>query len=144
MVLDLRMSDADLQASSDDGPGSSSIKPPPCPQRSQRIDYHLLNGRSDEEEIEDHIRKKPRLDPPLDHLESIDPEDSASQLHLSTPTPSDSVPQGSSGSLPEAKQPYKPHIKPRIKPTESMALELVSSQSASRQAMATQPKPTAA
>jgi len=59
MVLDLRMSDAELQASSDDGSSSSSIKRPPHPQRSQRIDYHLLNGRSDEEDIEDHIRKKP-------------------------------------------------------------------------------------
>jgi len=116
MVLDLRMSDAELRASSDDGSGSLSIKLPPRPQRSQRIDYHLLNGGSDEEDIEDHIRKKPRLDPPLSRLESIDPEDSASQLHLSTPTPSDSVPQGSSGSLPEAIQPYKPHIKPCIKP----------------------------
>lgn len=110
------MSGMELQASSDDASGSSSIKLAPRPQRSQRIDYHLLNGGSDEEDIEDHIRKKPRLDPPPSRLESIDPEDSASQLHLSLPTTSESVPRGSSGSLPEAIRPYKPHIKSRIKP----------------------------
>jgi len=115
-VLDLRMSGVELQASSDDGSSSSSIKLPPRPQRSQRIDYHLLNGGSDEEDIEDHIRKKPRLDPPPDRLESIDPEHSASQLHLSLPTTLESVPRGSSRSLPEAIQPCKPHTKSRVKP----------------------------
>ena len=110
------MSDAGLQASNNDSSGSSSIELPPRPKRSQRIDYHLLNGGSDEDDIEDHIRKKSRLDPPLDRLESIDPEDSASQLHLNLPTPSESVPLGGSRSLTDAIRPYKSHSKSRIKP----------------------------
>jgi hypothetical protein len=115
-ALDLRMSDTELQTSNDDASGSSSIELPPRPQRSQRIDYHLLNGGSDEDDIEDHIRKKPRLDPPPDRLESIGPEDSASQLHLNLPTPSESVPPGGSRSLTDAVRPYKLHSKSRIKP----------------------------
>lgn len=109
------MSDAGSQASSNDASGSSSIELPPRPQRSQRIDYHLLNGGSDDD-IENPIRKKPRLDPPLDSLESIGPEDSASQLHLNLPTPSESVPPGGSRSLTDATRPYKSHSKSRIKP----------------------------
>lgn len=77
-----------MQSFNNDGSDSSSIELPPRPQQSQRIDYHLLNGGSDEEDIEDHVRKKSRLSPPPDCLESIGPEDSASQLHLSLPTPS--------------------------------------------------------
>ena len=109
------MSDAGSQASSNDASGSSSIELPSRPQRSQRIDYHLLNGGSDDD-IEIPIRKKPRLDPPLDSLESIGPEDSASQLHLNLPTPSESVPPGGSRSLTDAIRPYKSHSKSRIKP----------------------------
>ncbi len=77
-ILDLRMPDAELQALNNGAPGSSSIELSPRPQQSQRIDYHLLNGGSDEDDIEDHIRNKPRLDPPLDDLELISPGDSAS------------------------------------------------------------------
>ncbi|KAJ6038619.1 hypothetical protein N7460_007336 [Penicillium canescens] len=110
------MSGAELPASNNDGSGSSSAELPPRPQRSQRIDYHFLNGGSDEDDIEDHIRKKPRLDSPPGRLESIGPEDSASQLHLNLPTPSESVPPGSSRCFTEAIRPYKSHRKARIKP----------------------------
>ena len=103
-VIELRMSGAELQASNNDGSGSSSVELPPRPQRSQRIDYHFLNGGSDEDDIEDHIRKKPRLDSPPGRLESIGPEDSASQLHLNLPTPSESVPPG--GALDALQGPY--------------------------------------
>jgi hypothetical protein len=61
-VLDLRISDTDLQASNNNGSGGSSIELPPRPQRAQRIDYHFLNGGSDDDDIEDHTRTKPRLD----------------------------------------------------------------------------------
>ncbi|KAI1829135.1 transcriptional regulator family: Zinc finger, BED-type predicted [Penicillium roqueforti] len=110
------MSGAELQASNNDGSGSSSVELPPRPQRSQRIDYHFLNGGSDEDDIEDHIRKKPRLDSPPGRLESIGPEDSASQLHLNLPTPSESVPPGGSRCFAEAIRPHRPHSKSRIKP----------------------------
>jgi hypothetical protein len=36
----------------------------------------IWNGGSDEHDIEDHIRTKPRLDPPPDRSEPIGPEDS--------------------------------------------------------------------
>ncbi|KAJ5474078.1 hypothetical protein N7475_003644 [Penicillium sp. IBT 31633x] len=110
------MSGAELQASNHDSSGSSSAELPPRPQRSQRIDYHFLNGGSDEEDIEDHIRKKPRRDSPPGRLESIGPEDSASQLHLNLPTPTESVPPGGSRCFTEAIRPYKSHSKSRIKP----------------------------
>jgi hAT family protein len=111
------MSGAELQASSNDDSGSSSIELPARPQRSQRIDYRRLNGGSEssDDDIEDHISKKPRLDPPPGRLESIGPDDSASQLHLNLPTPSESVPPGDSRTLTEAIRPYKSHSKSRIK-----------------------------
>lgn len=67
------------------------------PQRSQRIDYHLLNGGSDEEaDVEDRAIKKRRLDSPSDRSGSVGPEESASQVDLHLPTPSDSFSQGNS------------------------------------------------
>lgn len=59
-VLDL--SDTELQASNNVGSGASSMELPPRPQQAQRIDYHFLNGGSDDDDIEDHTRTKPRLD----------------------------------------------------------------------------------
>lgn len=44
-----RMSDTDSQNTNNDDVGGSSARLPSRPQRSQRIDYHLLNGGSDEE-----------------------------------------------------------------------------------------------
>lgn len=47
------MSDTDSQNSNNDDFGGSSARLPSRPQRSQRTDYHLLNGGSDDEEIEE-------------------------------------------------------------------------------------------
>ena len=42
------MSDVDSQASNNNGFGCSSVELPSRRQRSQRIDYHLLNAGSDD------------------------------------------------------------------------------------------------
>ena len=88
------------------------------PPRSQRIDYHLLNGGSDEEaDVEDRAIKKPRLNPPSDRSGSVGPEESASQVDLHLPTPSDSVSQGNSTrSLSDALRTDKTVSQSRIKP----------------------------
>lgn len=52
MVLDPGTFDSELQASNNAASGSPSIEMPPRPQWSQRIDYHLLNGGSDEDDID--------------------------------------------------------------------------------------------
>ncbi|KAJ5588169.1 hypothetical protein N7537_010847 [Penicillium hordei] len=70
------MSDTESQTLNNDGSDSSSIEIPPRPQRAQRKDYHFLYGGSDDEDIEGHTRKKPQLDPPPGHLETISPEGS--------------------------------------------------------------------
>ncbi|KAJ5822569.1 hypothetical protein N7447_004909 [Penicillium robsamsonii] len=108
------MSGAELQALNHDSSGSSSAELPPRPQRSQRIDYHFLNGGSDEEDIEDHIRKETRRDSPPGRLESIGPEDSASQLHLNLPTSSESVLPGVSRCFTEAIRPYNHTANPAL------------------------------
>jgi hypothetical protein len=60
-------------------------------QRSERIDYHLLNDGSDEEGLlEDRIFKKPRLTAILHDTEPITPDDSASQLTQNRTPPSES------------------------------------------------------
>lgn len=118
LVTDLMMSDAELQASKNGASDCSSVEPPSRPQRSRKINYHLLNGGSDGEvDLEDYIIKKPRMGPPPNRSESVGPEDSASQLRPDLPTPSESLPQGSSTrSLSEALQPFKSHNKSRTKP----------------------------
>ncbi|KAK9341804.1 hypothetical protein V1521DRAFT_359486, partial [Lipomyces starkeyi] len=51
------------------------------PQRSQRIDYHLLNDGSDDEAVaEDRIAKRSRSDEEHSTVEPITPDDSANQL----------------------------------------------------------------
>jgi hypothetical protein len=111
------MSDAELDTLDHSGSASSSIDLRPRPQRSQRIDYHLLNGGSDDEaNPENHVTKKARLYPPSDHAESVAPEDSASQDHLELPTPSESLPQGDpTRNFSVALQPYKSSSKSRPK-----------------------------
>lgn len=112
------MSDDEPDASKIGGSSYLSANVPSRPQRSQRIDYHLLNDGSDEEaEVEDRAIKKPRLNPPSDRSESVGPEESASQVYLNLPTPSESLPQGNSTrSLSEALQSYNSVGKSGIKP----------------------------
>ncbi|KAK9489530.1 hypothetical protein V1508DRAFT_435693 [Lipomyces doorenjongii] len=51
------------------------------PQRSQRIDYHLLNDGSDEEAVpEDRIAKRSRSDEGNSTVESVTADDTADQL----------------------------------------------------------------
>ena len=114
MVLDFRMADTESQTSSNNASDCTSVELPPRPHRSQRIDYHLLNGRRDDEgDTESRITKKPRLDLASDRSESVGPGDSASQLNLELPTPSESIPDGSrtfAGGPSDV-----PHAKARIK-----------------------------
>jgi hypothetical protein len=67
------MSDADSWASNNYDSGCSLVELPSHPQHSQRIDYHLLNGRSDDKE--DRIIQKPQLGLSLGWLESVSPDD---------------------------------------------------------------------
>ncbi|CEL08111.1 hypothetical protein ASPCAL11264 [Aspergillus calidoustus] len=112
------MSDNESDAPQSGGSSYLSSNVPSRPQRSQRIDYHVLNGGSDEEaDVEDRAIKKPRLNPPSDRSESVGPEESASQVYLNLPTPSESHQQGNSTrSLSEALQSYKSVSKSGIKP----------------------------
>jgi hypothetical protein len=89
----VKMSDAESEISTNCSNGQSPIDLPRRPARSQRIDYHLLNGGSDEEAGPDNrATKKPRLNPPCARSESIGPDDSASQWPQDLPTPSQSLP----------------------------------------------------
>ena len=91
------MSDNESDAPQSGGSSYLSANVPSRPQRSQRIDYHVLNGGSDEEaDVEDRAIKKPRLNPPSNRYESVGPEESASQVYLNLPTPSESHRQGNS------------------------------------------------
>jgi hypothetical protein len=80
------MSDSELDISSFNNTDTSFINLPTRSQRSQRLNYHVLNDGSDEEAIsEDRIFKKPRLtsQSTIDSFvsnELIRPENSASQL----------------------------------------------------------------
>lgn len=63
-------------------------------QRSQRIDYHLLNdGSDDEAPTEDRIFKRPRLNNPKESPEPITPDDSVSQLDQNRSSPVESLQQ---------------------------------------------------
>ncbi|OJZ80149.1 hypothetical protein ASPFODRAFT_464781 [Aspergillus luchuensis CBS 106.47] len=115
MVLDFRMADTESQTSSNNASDCTSVELPPRPYRSQRIDYHLLNGGSDDEgDTESPITKKPRLDLASGRSESVGPGNSASQLNQELPTPSESIPDGSR-TFAEGGPSYVPHAKARIK-----------------------------
>ena len=63
-------------------------------QRSQRIDYHLLNDGSDDEvPTEDRIFKRPRVNEPKVSPEPITPDDSVSQLVQNRSSPVESLQQ---------------------------------------------------
>lgn len=63
-------------------------------QRSQRIDYHLLNdGSDDEAPTEDRIFKRPRFNKSKESPEHITPDDSASQLEQTRSSPVESLQQ---------------------------------------------------
>ena len=98
------MSDNESDALNIEGFNYPSENVPSRPQRSQRIDYHFLNGGSDEEEdVEERVIKKPRLGLPSSCSESVESEESSSQIRQNLSTPSESLPQESSArSLSEA------------------------------------------
>ncbi len=74
-----KISDSELDISSLHNTDILSINLPARSQRSQRLDYHVLNDGSDEETIlEDRIFKKPRLIPQSDSNDTISPDDSTS------------------------------------------------------------------
>lgn len=63
-------------------------------QRSQRIDYHLLNNGSDDEAPpEDRIFKRPHLNKPKESPEPITPDDSVSQFNENQSASIESIPQ---------------------------------------------------
>src|SRR6266498_1580134 len=78
-----KISDSELDTSSLYNTDILSINLPARSQRSQRLDYHVLNDGSDEETIlEDRFFKKPRLIPQSDSNDIISPDDSVSQSNL--------------------------------------------------------------
>ena len=74
-----KISNKELDTSSLHNINILSINLPARSQRSQRLDYHILNNNSDEETIlENHIFKKPRLIPQSNSNNIINPDDSVS------------------------------------------------------------------
>ncbi|KAK9250001.1 hypothetical protein V1507DRAFT_72217 [Lipomyces tetrasporus] len=67
-----------------------SVSPRKHPQRSQRVDYHLLNDGSDEEAPpEDRVIKRFRSNIGSGGVELITPDESASQLNQLQSSPAD-------------------------------------------------------
>ncbi len=111
-----KISDSELNTSSLHNTDILSINLPARSQRSQRLDYHVLNNGSDEETIlEDRIFKKPRLIPQSDSNNTINPDNSASQLNLTTSIQT-SEQKSTINNLSDISLSSIPSINPRIQP----------------------------